>query len=54
MIFLSLLLINSFNTFCGNTPSICFNSLVLSEIVKSFMALTCSFVCFSKTFPNGE
>ena len=54
MIFLSLLLIKPFNTFCRNIPSICFNSFILSEIFKSFMALTCSFVCFSKAFPNGE
>ena len=35
-------------------PSVCFNSLDLSEILKSFIALTCSFVCFSKAFRSGE
>ena len=54
MVLLSLLLIKSFNTFCWNIPSICFNSFVLSEIFKSFIALTCSFVNFSYAFPDGE
>ena len=54
MLSFSLLLIESFNTFCENMSSVCFNSLALSEIFKSFIALTCSFVCFSKAFPNGE
>ena len=51
MTFLSLLtLLSSFNTFCGNMPSNYFNSLGLSEIFKSSIALTCSFVVFFKFF----
>ena len=46
--FKSLLLFNSFNVFWGNISSICFNSFALSEILKSFIALTCSFVCSLK------
>ena len=54
MILLSLLLIKSLNTFCGNIDSICFNSLTLSKMFKSFIALTCSFVCFPKALPRAE
>ena len=54
MIFLSSLLTKSFNKLCENIDSICFNSLTLSEIFKPFIALSCSFVCFSKALPRRE
>ena len=44
----------SFIKFCGNIPSICFNSFFILERSEDFKAPTCFSVCFSKTFPKGE
>ena len=40
--------------FCGNIPSICFNSFLILERSEDFKAPPFFSVCFSKTFPKGE
>ena len=43
-----------FIKFCGNIPSLCFNSSFLLEKSTDFKAATYFSVCFLKAFPKGE
>ena len=54
MISLNLAQAKSFIRFCGNIPSIYFNSSFLLEGNRDFIAPTCFSIRFSKTFSKGK